>query len=167
MTCCKRHLAATAAITLFVASATLYLNLKYTNFVWEDPGGGSSPLPQPISDKKTLERRSEEVEKHVLAVQKRAKLPRKSPLRSLAPAKNVSRQEKSRGAKHEWLKMVELERQNIGEEMKHYKFHSANVTLDSLIPERGGRPVRAVVRTRECNLILISAIKFIVSQFRW
>ena len=43
--------------------------------------------------------------------------------------------------------MVELERQNIAAEMKHYKFRSANVTVDSLIPERGGHPVRAVVRT--------------------
>ena len=148
MTCCKRHLTAAAAIALFVASATLYLNLRYTNLVWEeDPGGGGGSSP--ISDKKTLEkRRSGEVEKRVqLAVQKRAKLPRKSPLRSLPPAIDVSRQEKSRGAKHEWLKMVESERQNIGEEMKHYKFRSANVTLESLIPERGGRPVRAVVRT--------------------
>ena len=145
MTCCKRHLTAAAAIALFVATATLYLNLRYTNLVWEDPGGGGGSSP--ISDKKTLERRDEKVEKRVLAVQKRAKLPRKSPLRSLAPAKNVSRQEKSRGAKLEWLKMVESERQNIGEEMKHYKFRSANVTLESLIPERGGRPVRAVVRT--------------------
>ena len=63
--------------------------------------------------------------------------------------KNASRHvvEKRRGAKHEWLKMVESERNNIAEEMKYYKFRSANVTLDSLIPERGGRPVRAVVRT--------------------
>ena len=49
--------------------------------------------------------------------------------------------------KNEWLKMVESERQNIMEEMKQYKFHSGNVTLSSLIPERGGHPVRAVVRT--------------------
>ena len=112
---------------------------------------GPSPLVQPIADKKTLTsyinkyRRSEEDEKHELVARKKAKLPRKSQVRHSTPAQNVSRHaaEKSR---HEWLKMIELERQNIAEEMKHYKFHSANVSLDSLIPKRGGNPVRAVVR---------------------
>ena len=81
-----------------------------------------------------------------MVARKKSKLPRKSPVRHSTTAKNVSGHaaEKSR---HEWLKMVELERQNIAAEMKHYKFRSANVTVDSLIPERGGHPVRAVVRT--------------------
>ena len=70
--------------------------------------------------------------------------------------KNISTHaiEKRRGAKHEWLKMVESERKNIAEEMKHYKFSSANVTLDSLIPEKGGRPVRAVVRMYRVAMVV-------------
>ena len=81
-----------------------------------------------------------------MVARKKSKLPRQSPVRHSTTDKNVSGHaaEKSR---HEWLKMVELERQNIAAEMKHYKFRSANVTVDSLIPERGGHPVRAVVRT--------------------
>ena len=152
----KRHLAATLA--LLVASVTLYLNLRYSNLAWEE-AGDPLPLPKPMAEKTPQPKRNEDIGKNREVVQKKPKLARKLLIttaknvsrNSIKPVKKVSRKETSSksGTKHEKLTMLQSERQNIAEEMKHYKFRPADRTLDSLIPERGGHPVRAVVRTKE------------------
>ena len=60
-----------------------------------------------------------------------------------------------------YRKIIWSERQNVEKEMNHYKFRRANATLDSLM---GGHPVRAVVRTRYCDLIQLSAFIVIPSD---
>ena len=145
MACCKRNCApATFTITLFVVIASLYLSSSYTTLMLRDTGG-LSPLTQHYQDDmQILERSSEEVEKQMLFVQNKAKQQMKSHVQNVTHPEKVAQHAVE---KNEWLKMVESERQNIMEEMKQYKFHLRNVTLSSLIPERGGHPVRAVVRT--------------------
>ena len=111
-------------------------------------------------DAQLPKRRSEAVDTHIKVVQNRSrdykavktttrnpKTPSKSVSRhTVTTANNVSRQEmRRRRTEFGWLSMVESERKNIVKEMMHYRFHSSDATLDSLIPERGGRPVRAVV----------------------
>ena len=63
-----------------------------------------------------------------------------------------SRVTKTGTERYKWHKMVESERLNIIQEMRNYTFSPVNVSLDSLIPERGGQPRRAVVKSYNSNI---------------
>ena len=125
MTICKRILSAAFGITIFIVSATLYMNLRYTIQEANDPSTIHSINK---SAKKNIKHWQQFLSENVALYSTR------NPIQKV---KRLSQAESGN--------MLESERSNIVKEMRDYKFGQANVTMDSLIPERGGQPTRAVV----------------------
>ena len=125
MTFCKRILSAAFGIAIFIVSATLYMNLRYTIQEANDP---STILSINKSAKTNIKHWQEFLSANVALDSTRNPVQK---VKSLSQAESGN--------------MLESERSNIVKEMRDYKFGQANVTMDSLIPERGGQPIRAVV----------------------
>ena len=127
MTICKRILSAAFGITIFIVSATLYMNLRYTIQEANDPST--------IQSINLLESAKNNIKQGIQFISEQVALnSTRNPIRMVNSLLHS-----------ESGNMLESERRNIVKEMRDYKFRQANVTMDSLIPERGGQPTRAVV----------------------